>query len=290
MLSKNTVIQDTQHTIDAAVNGALAQTWTALPAIVTKYNPVALTVEAQPAIQGRVMDIDGTVRLVNLPLLLDCPVCFPHAGACSLTFPIQPGDECLIVFADRAIDVWWQLGGVQPPAEVRMHDLSDGFCLLAPWSQKTRITDVNTEEVELRTDDRKARVSMHPHTHQITIKTVGNVVQNIEGNVTQTVGGSISQIVSGNVTGRVNGTADITCPSITVNASKGMTFNTPILRVSGLISGAGGMTITGGTGGATAVVNGSIRVTEDVKASGISLVNHTHSGVKGGNSSTGAPQ
>ena len=41
-----------------------------------------------------------------------------------------PGDECLVVFADRCINSWWYQGGVQPPEEIRFHDLSDGFAFV----------------------------------------------------------------------------------------------------------------------------------------------------------------
>lgn len=46
-----------------------------------------------------------------------------------------------------------------------------------------------------------------------------------------------------------------------------------------------GVTITGNVD-----ITGTVTVSEDVIASGISLVNHTHGGVQGGNSSTGKPQ
>ena len=32
-------------------------------------------------------------------------------------------------------DSWWQSGGIGVPIESRMHDLSDGFAILAPTSQ-----------------------------------------------------------------------------------------------------------------------------------------------------------
>ena len=41
--------------------------------------------------------------------------------------------------------------------------------------------------------------------------------------------------------------------------------------------------------GGTLVVNGDIEVTGDVTASGVSLVHHTHGGVKSGGSNTGEP-
>ena len=62
---------------------------------------------------ARVTAPSGGQQHMPLPLLLDCPVYFPSGGNCTLTFPVQPGDECLVVFASRCIDAWWQSGGVR---------------------------------------------------------------------------------------------------------------------------------------------------------------------------------
>lgn len=186
------------------LENAQAMIWTALPAIVKSFNATALTVEAQPAITGRYIDPAGEVKVVNLPLLLDCPVVFPHGGGCSLTFPVKAGDECLIVFASRSIDNWWQNGGIQNPAEMRMHDLSDGFAIVGCWSQPKRIGGWSTGETQLRSDDGSAYVAVHPSSHQITAKTSGKVIvqatQGVEvtGNVTVTGNLTVSGAVTGN--------------------------------------------------------------------------------------------
>ncbi|WYX37660.1 Gp138 family membrane-puncturing spike protein [Achromobacter xylosoxidans] len=73
-------LNDPQAAIGAALRGVLAQTWTAMPAIIGAFDPVAMTCTAQPAIRARVTTPEGTQRSMTLPLLVDCPVYFP-AGA-----------------------------------------------------------------------------------------------------------------------------------------------------------------------------------------------------------------
>lgn len=83
------------------------------------------------------------------------------------------------------------------------------------------------------------------------------------------------------------------CQQATVNATTHADVTTPEMKVTGkltvtgLITGTGGLAISGGSG---ATVNGSLTTTGDVKAAGISLDNHTHSGVETGSGSTGKPQ
>jgi len=128
--------------------------WTAVPVIVQSFNAGAMTCELQPTIQCRVRAPDGTLSMVNLPLLLDCPVIFPSGGGFSLTFPIAKGDEGLAIFASRCIDGWWQSGGVgQAPTEIRMHDLSDGFYLPGCRSKPRALSGISGTTTQLRSDD-----------------------------------------------------------------------------------------------------------------------------------------
>lgn len=135
--------------------------WTALPGIIQSFDPAKKTCMVQPAVKAQLMGLDGTTRWVALPLLLDCPVQFPGGGGYTLTFPLAQGDECLVVFASRCIDAWWQSGGIQPQAELRMHDLSDGFCIPGISSVPAVQPAISTSEVQLRSTDgaRKVRIS-----------------------------------------------------------------------------------------------------------------------------------
>lgn len=167
----------------------------ALPGIIQSFDPVSLTCEVAPAIRGAQMASDGAVSSVAYPLLVDVPVIFPHGGGCSLTFPLKKGDECLVIFADRAIDFWWQNGGIQEPVDARQHSLSDAFLLPGPQSQAKKIGGISSTAVQLRSEDGKAFVELDPTSHGITLNTPGALTAtaatvtltgevNIKGNVT----------------------------------------------------------------------------------------------------------
>jgi hypothetical protein len=137
--------------------------WTALPAFVSSYNASALTVEAQPTIQAQVRQPNGTWLDTTLPLCVDCPVMFQGGGGFVLTFPIAAGNEGVLVFSARCIDSWWQSGGVQKQAELRMHDLSDGFFFPTGGLSLPNIPgSVSTTAVELRSIDGKTLLHLEP--------------------------------------------------------------------------------------------------------------------------------
>lgn len=263
MIDINTYVKDQNALLDQAMTARLSCLWTALPGIVQSFDPVAMTCQVQPAIQGKVRAEDGTITLVNMPMLLDCPVVFPHGGGCSMTFPIKPGDECLVVFSSRAIDLWWQSGGVQPPVEMRMHDLSDGFVLVGAYSQTKVLPNVSTQAVQLRSDDGQAFFELNPENHNFTLTTPGNFSATVTDFSVQCQNFAVN------------------CTKFDVTAGSSASITAPTIALNGQITG-------GGPGGATAVFTGSIEATGDVKAGSISLQGHVHGGVTPGGSDTGA--
>ncbi|UVN34039.1 Gp138 family membrane-puncturing spike protein [Klebsiella pneumoniae] len=221
-----------------------------IPGIIQSFDPDAVTAVVQPAIKGAEQDESGAEVSVNLPLLVDVPVLFPRGGGCTLTFPVKAGDECLVIFADRCIDFWWQSGGIQEPVDERMHDLSDAFCIVGPQSQAKKIGGISTTSAQLRTDDGSAFIEVAAG-HDVTVKTSGKLTASADGGTEIT---SPEIILNGNVT--ING-----------NLSQGM-----------------------GESGGSATMHGPVTVTNDVTAGGKSLMTHTHGGVEHGNDSTGEPE
>lgn len=128
-------IGDGEEGIRAALDGHQAGIWTNLPGIILSFDPVKVTAQVQPTIQGALSLPDGTTQYVDLPVIPDVPVRFPGGGGFVLTWPLVPGDECQIHLQARNMDSWWQQGGVQRPLDTRMHDLSDAICVPGPMSQ-----------------------------------------------------------------------------------------------------------------------------------------------------------
>lgn len=146
-----------------------------LPGIIQSFDPDACTCTVQPAISGQKADDNGKYQSVPLPLLVDVPVIFPRGGGCTITFPVNAGDECLIVFSDRCIDFWWQNGGIQEPVDPRQHDLSDAFAIIGPQSQATVIKNISTSTMQMRTDDGAAYIELDPNSHAINIVAPGGI-------------------------------------------------------------------------------------------------------------------
>lgn len=212
-MNRDERLDDPEESLRLALENAQSQIWTATPAIVQAVNLAAQTLSVQPAIQGTLSNPDGTTQTVNLPLLVDVPIVWPRAGGFALTFPIAVGDEVLVVFGARCIDSWWQSGSVGAPAEARMHDLSDGFAILAPTSQPKKFTNVSSTNVQLRDTAGTTYVEITP------------------GGKARVVGASA---------------IDIEAPTINLNGSSAVNVTAPTIALNGQVTQASGSFSIGG--------------------------------------------
>ncbi|MGQ5288441.1 Gp138 family membrane-puncturing spike protein [Pectobacterium actinidiae] len=238
-----------QGLIDTMMNRVMSNLRVAMPGVIQSFNPEDVTCVVQPSSMGYDTDNNGNRESNPLQLLTDVPVVFPRGGGCTLTFPVKEGDECLIIFADRCIDFWWQSGRVQEPVSDRMHSLSDAFVIVGPQSQAKKISDISTSAAQLRIDDGSAFIEV-------------------------AAGGDITVNTTGKLNASAQGGTEITSPSIVLNGN--VTINGDLSQ---------GM----GASGGTATMNGPVNVANDVTAGGKSLMTHTHGGVQQGSGNTGAP-
>ena len=97
----------------------------ALPGTVESYDADTQTAAVRPALKMPSRpEQSGTEGSHEYPLLRDVPVFMP------VPFDVSPGDSCLLIFADRDIDAWFETGEAAEPASGRMHSLSDAFALV----------------------------------------------------------------------------------------------------------------------------------------------------------------
>jgi len=202
-----------------AFEAMISRVWTALPGVIQAVTNSGNTVEVQPAINGRIRQLDGTYKPIQMPKLVDVPICWQGGGGATWTFPVTAGDECLVVFASRCIDSWWQNGFVAPagqqgadgkpvnvlnnPTEWRMHNLSDGFAIVGVRSKKRAFASFDAATARLRTADDSCYVEFDPVNKKVKIVasggvTINNVTFDSSGNVVspQTITGQ-TQVVAG---------------------------------------------------------------------------------------------
>jgi hypothetical protein len=99
---------------------------TAMPGMIIDYDYTTQKAKIQPTINK----VWTTGKIEPMPVLENVPVIFPQAGGASLSFPVTPGDTCLIVFCERSITEWLLQGGFATPNDPRKFDLSDAVAIM----------------------------------------------------------------------------------------------------------------------------------------------------------------
>ena len=97
----------------------------AKPGVITSFDPATKVAMVQ-ILDKRILPNGSTPSYPEI----ECPVFTLQGGGGAIQFPIQAGDQCLILFADRNLDNWFGNGLQNPPRDARCHDLSDGICLV----------------------------------------------------------------------------------------------------------------------------------------------------------------
>ena len=123
--------QKRQEELQALKREILESLHCALPGIVESYDSETQTAIIRPAVKHRRVSsraersgVEGSPSSVSLPLLRDVSVFMP------VPFEVNPGDACLVIFADIDIDAWFETGEAEVPPSGRMHSLSDGFAFV----------------------------------------------------------------------------------------------------------------------------------------------------------------
>lgn len=206
-LNKRERIEDPVDWLSIALKSWQSKFWTSLPGIIQSFDPESMTCTVQPAVRPLTRTPAGDFINIDLPLLVDCPTQFPAGGGCTLTFPVEKGDECMLLISSRCLDSWWQSGEVQALATLRMNSISDAVALLGFRSRPRSLPSVSTESTQLRSDDGVAFVEVNPITHAINATTSGPInftapLVTINGNV--------------KVIGRIDATEDVMAGTVSL--------------------------------------------------------------------------
>lgn len=253
--------EDYLEALTMALEGFQSEMWTALPGIINSYDAAAGTCTVQPSVQARIRSPNSKPPVVGaildkdnwwwvtMPLLVDVPVMYPSGGGYTMTFPIAPGDECLVVFSSRSIDGPWQTGAVSPQAVLSMHDLSDGFAFVG-WKSVPKRIAASANSVQLRKNDGSQMIEL----------AAGGVI-----NALAPGGLNIDAAAGVNITGNV--------------------VITGTLVVSALATFNGGLSSIGASNFNGSIV----ATGEGTFNGGHTVSGHIHGGVQTGGGSTGTP-
>ena len=113
------------ESVDAAIENRLSGLHTCLPARVESYNMEKSMVSVTPLIKK----VFRNGQVISMPVINNVPLVMPRGSVSSLTIRIVKGDGVMLVFSERALDLWLSKGGEQEPGDRRRFDLSDAIAV-----------------------------------------------------------------------------------------------------------------------------------------------------------------
>ena len=244
--------------IQSFIEYAHQNKFTALPGVILNVHNRGSQqlVDVQPcvSIRSRNGEITDQATILNVPYQQ------PASSLGGTVFPVNKGDNVLLVFCMRGIDTWKRGdGGLAPPSDYRMFSNQD--CIAIPCIAPVANTPTSA--------------SKHSGDYALGDTIIFNggteIIQKPDGT---TIINSPQRVVVNSPNVVVNST------NVTINASQTTVNGT--FTVNGNTSINGNTTISGNNS-----VGGNLGVSGQGSISGRDFMSHSHSGVEQGPSSTG---
>lgn len=98
------MMQDFAQGVHDIAKGVVNNIHTALPGKIVSYDPGRNLARIQPV--GKFVTMDS--KVLDYPLLTDVPLSFPYSqrAEVGVTFPVEPGDSCIIIVSEVELDQW----------------------------------------------------------------------------------------------------------------------------------------------------------------------------------------
>lgn len=218
-----------------------------LPARLLSYDRENNVASVQPLVA--VSTTEGGV--VSRALIASVPVLALGGGGFVINFPLKAGDLGWIKASDRDISLYLQSLTEAKPNTARLHSFSDGV-FIPDIMRRYQIPgeDFDSNAV-IQSLDGKIRLSLWPD------------------RIKATAGANYLEITEAGI--------------ITIHAENKIFLDAPLVEMAGIFqSGVS-------TGGGISTITGGLNATGDMVAGAVSLNQHSHDGVQSGNGSTNKP-
>lgn len=116
------MLQEFVKSVKETARKATNDMHTAVPAVITSYDAAKGVAVVQP--KAKFKKPNG--ETMDYPSISGVPVAFPQSANVTIAFPIKAGDNCLLVFAESALDYW--MYGKETDTELHF-DLSNAIAI-----------------------------------------------------------------------------------------------------------------------------------------------------------------
>ena len=155
-----------EGTFQDSIDKNLYSTHTSLPGIIESVDNDAKKANVRVALKTKLL---SETEAKELPILFDVPLSFFQTSETIISLPVKKGDDCMIFFCERSIDIWkantaQELSErIVDPKDPRKHNLSDAFCVPICKPIGTGLTGDNSKIKIAYTEQNKMTIDENGH-------------------------------------------------------------------------------------------------------------------------------
>lgn len=185
------MIQEFVDQINKSARSATDDMHTALPGEIKNYDPTKGIATVLP--KAKFTKPDGGT--MDFPEIAGVPVMFPQSKNVTIAWPIKPGDGCLLVFSEQALDYW--MYGNETDTKLKF-DLTNAIAIpnLVSGENATMQAACDEDAVVITAGDTKVKIA--PEVVQATVNET--MVKITADSVRAKVGGTVLDVTSAEVT------------------------------------------------------------------------------------------
>lgn len=212
------MLQEFAQEVKNTVTELLQGVHTAIPGKIVKYDPVKCEAEIMP--YGKYKKPNG--EYLDFPQLNHIPILFPQScgQVFTMVYPINPGDECLILVQEQTLDIW-RSAGAESDNDLRF-DLTNAVAIMGLFAKPQTLAKEAQDDNKLIIQKDDHRIHINPDEMFIKFSGANNILMNAEG---ITVTTPWLNVIADKIT-------ETSASSITVTAGTDITQTAPVINLN----------------------------------------------------------
>lgn len=206
--------QEVKNTITEILHGV----HTAIPGKIVKYYPDKCEAEILPFCKFK----KPNGEFIDYPQLNHIPILFPQSMGqdCTMVYPIQPGDECLILAQEQTLDTW-RGGGSESNNDLRF-DLTNAVAIMGMFAKAQPLAQEAQDEDKIIIQKNDHRIHIKPDELMVRYSPANFILLNPTGMTIKTqilniVADMINTVSATTVTEAAGVSITETAPTINLN-------------------------------------------------------------------------
>lgn len=126
--SEGLITPELAEVISEAIDSALLDLHTSIPASIVAYNPATQTATVNIDLTKILEKLDGSLTVEPYTLLQNVPVAIAGSTLHVIAFALAPGDTGHMCFSEVSIDQWRTKGVLTSPGDIERHGMTGYFC------------------------------------------------------------------------------------------------------------------------------------------------------------------